>query len=78
LKSYLGSVEGGQGRDETRSLFGRIESLVELAGSDFRRLPDYARYRASLEALEKVVEQLGVFYAEELEVRTPPDPIERP
>ena len=78
LKSYLESVEGGQGREETRPLFGRIESLVELAGSDFRRLPDYARYRASLEALEKVVEQLGLFYAEELEVRTPPDPIERP
>ncbi len=78
VKSYLGSVEGGQGREETRPLFGRIESLVELAGSDFRRLPDYAKYRANLEALEQVVEQLGRFYAEELEVRTPPNPLEGP
>ena len=78
VKAYRASVEGGQGREETRSLFGRIESLVRLTGTDFRRMPDFAKYSAGLEALEKVVEQLGLFYAEELEVRTPPDPIERP
>ena len=74
----VSAIEGGQGREETRSLFGRIESLVRLTGTDFRRMPDFAKYSAGLEALEKVVEQLGLFYAEELEVRTPPDPIDRP
>ena len=37
-----------------------------------------SRLKSHLESVEKVVEQLGLFYAEELEVRTPPDPIERP
>ena len=76
LKAYRASVESGQGREETRSLFGRIESLLSLTGTDFRRLPDFAKYRAGLEALEKTVEELSRFYAETLEVRTPPDPLE--
>ncbi len=77
VKAYRASVESGQGREETRSLFGRIESLVRLTGSDFRRLPDFSKYGADLESLEKTVEGLGRFYAEHLEVRTPPDPLER-
>ncbi len=59
-------------------MMGSGSAVASLAGSDFRRLPDYAKYRASLEALEKVVEQLDRFYAEEPEVRTPPNPLEGP
>ena len=77
VNAYRASVESGQGREETRSLFGRIESLVRLTGTDFRRLPDFAKYSAGLESLEKTVAELGRFYAEGLEVHTPPDPIER-
>ena len=77
-KSYVGALESGLAREETRSLFGRIESLMSLTTADLRSLPDFASYRASLEALEETVAALGRFYAEALEVRTPPDPLERP
>lgn len=76
LTAYRASVDAGQARKETRSLFGRIESLVRLTGSDFRRLPDFAKYKGDLESLEKTVAELGRFYAEDLKVTTPPDPIE--
>ncbi|MDJ0848172.1 MAG: hypothetical protein QNK04_07340 [Myxococcota bacterium] len=75
--AYIGAVEGGLGREETRSLFGRIESLMRLTASDVRRLPDYASYRSDLEALQETVGAMGLFYAEELEVETPPDPQRR-
>ena len=77
-KSYVGALESDLGREETRSLFGQVESLVSLTTADLRSLPDFASYRASLEALEETVAALGRFYAEALEVRTPPDPLERP
>lgn len=77
-KSYVGALESDLGREETRSLFGRIESLMSLTTADLRSLPDFASYRASLEALEGTMAALGRFYAEALEVRTPPDPLERP
>ncbi len=74
-QAYVGAVESGLGREETRSLFGRIDSLVRLAAGDVRRLPDLAKYRADLEALEETVATLAGFYAEELDVTTPPDPL---
>ena len=74
-KSYRKALEAGQGREETRSLFGRIHSLASLTATDLRRLPDNAKYGAGLEALEKTVAELGRFYAEALEVHTPPDPL---
>ena len=77
VKTYLASVENGQGREETRPLFGRIRSLVDLTGSDFRRLPDFASYRVTLEQLEASVKKLARFYAEDLKVTTPPDPRDR-
>ncbi len=64
VKSYVGAVESGLGREETRSHFGRIESLVSLTGDDIRSLPDFASYRAGLEALEETMEELGRFNAE--------------
>lgn len=75
-KAYRTSVGSGLGREDTRSLFGRIDSLVSLTARDMRSLPDFARYRSGLEALEKTVKTLGGFYAESIEVRTPPDPLE--
>ena len=75
-ESYRKALEGGQGREKTRSLFGRIHSLASLTAGDLRRLPDFARYGAGLEALEKTVAALGRFYAEALEVHTPPDPLD--
>lgn len=77
-KSYVGALESGLAREETRSLFGRIESLMSLTTADLRSLPDFASYRANLEALEGTVAALGRFYAEALKVRTPPDPLKRP
>ena len=71
VKTYRTSVENGQGREETRALFGRIESLTRLTGTDFRRLPDFAKYRAGLESIEQTVAALGRFYAEELKVTEP-------
>jgi hypothetical protein len=76
-KSYRQAIANGQGRDETRSLYGRIDSLVSLTAHDMRNLPDFEKYRASFEALEKTVAALGGFYAESLKVKTPPDPLEQ-
>ncbi len=76
-KKYVEAVEAGLGREETRSLFGRIEALMNLTQGDVRSLPDYTSYRADLDALEKTVTTLAGFYAEELEVRTPPDPLKQ-
>ena len=76
-QSFRRSVAGGQGREQTRSLFGRIESLVGLTATDVRGLPDFASYEGSLGRLEQTVGELGRFYAEDLEVTTPPDPLKR-
>ncbi len=75
--AYIGAVGAGLEREDTRSLFGRIESLVRLTARDVRSLPDYASYRAGLEALQETVGALRLFYVEELEVETPPDPQRR-
>ncbi len=74
-KSYLQSVENGLGREDTRSLFGRIEALVGLTANDARRLPDYGKYRSQIESLQRTVKALGRYYAEELRVTPPPDPL---
>ncbi len=74
-KSYRGAVKSGQEREQTRSLFGRIQSLTSLTAGDMRSMPDFASYRAGLEALEETVKELALFYAEEVEVTTPPDPL---
>ncbi len=76
-EAYRLALSNGQGREETRSLYGRIESLVRLAGSDMRQLPDYAKYRTRLEEMEGTVKQLGLFYAEHIEQQPPPDPLDR-
>ena len=77
IQAYMAAVEGGLEREETRSLFGRIDSLARLTANDVRSLPDYASYRAELEALQETVGALRLFYVEELEVETPPDPQRR-
>ena len=74
-KSYRGAVKSGQEREQTRALFGRIQSLTSLTAGDMRSMPDFASYSAGLEALEATVKELALFYAEELEVTTPPDPL---
>ena len=76
-RAYVGAVEGGLGREQTRPLFGRIDSLVRLTASDMQNLPDYASYGNELSALQETVGKLRLFYAEELEVQTPPDPQRR-
>ncbi len=74
-QTYREAIESNQGREDTRPLFGRIDSLMSMTSSDMRHLPDYASYRIKLEALQKTVAELGRFYAESIEVRTPTDPL---
>ena len=77
LTSYREAVAGGQDREETRQLFGRLEAQVGVAAGTMRALPDFASYRPTVEAMEKTLTTLARFYAESLDVKTPPDPLDR-
>ncbi|MDJ0865981.1 MAG: hypothetical protein QNK03_07725 [Myxococcota bacterium] len=76
-KTFQTAVEAGQGREETRSLYGRIESLTRLTSTAMRNLPDSGAYRDGFGALEQTVKALGRFYTEVIEVDTPLDPQEQ-
>ncbi len=74
--SYRDAVHSGQGREETRTLFNRIDSLMSLAAGSMRNLPDYASYRERFTALQQTIAAIGRFYAEHIDVEsTPPDPL---
>ena len=73
--TYRDAVHSGQGREETRMLFNRIESLMSLAAGSLRNLPDYSTYRDRFTALQKTLAAIGRFYAEHIEMTPPPDPL---
>ncbi len=75
--TYRTAIESGQGREQTRSLFGDVDSQMSLTAADVRRLPDFANHSDALAAMEKSVAALRGFYAEKIEVNTPPDPLKK-
>ncbi len=75
--AYRDAVHSGQGREETRMLFNRIESLMDLADGSMRGLSDYASYRDRFAALQKTIADIGRFYAEHIEMTPPPDPLKK-